>query len=275
MSKPRVAFLDSGIGGVPYLVATRSLLPDASYCYLADNAHFPYGDRDAESVRRVICDAARILIDSFDPDAIVVACNTASVVALDELRARFPLPFVGVVPAIKPAATFGSGGRIGVLATRRTVEDPYLAHLIRRFAPDREVVLEAAGGLVELVEERFGRFDADELRAALEGPLERLRGARVESVVLGCTHFIHVRSEIEALLGPGVRVVDSVEGVARQTVRVAREAASTHSHAARSPSRSSTLTRTDPTRGTSAYRAVAAAFNLNLVEHNARYGAHR
>lgn len=275
MSEPRIAFLDSGIGGVPYLLATRALLPDASYSYLADNAHFPYGDRDVDDLRRVATNAAQLLIDECDPHLIVVACNTASVVALDELRARFPIPFVGVVPAIKPAAALVPGGRIGVLATRRTVDDPYLTRLIRRFAPDNEVVLEAAGGLVELIEERFGSFSEDDLRAALDTPVGRLREAGVESVVLGCTHFIHVRETIQALLGPAVRVVDSVEGVARQTLRVAAEATpSRPARGDRSPG-GTRLMRTNPHRAASAYEAVASAFGMPLAERDARHGAHR
>ncbi|MFP4114504.1 MAG: glutamate racemase [Spirochaetota bacterium] len=223
MSLRTIAFLDSGVGGVPYLVSTRTALPNAAYAYYADNLHFPYGERSVEGLREIVIRAAARLIELVDPVVIVVACNTASVVALAELRRRFAIPFVGVVPAIKPAATLATAGRIGVLATSRTVEDPYLSDLISRFAPGTEVVLEAAGGLVRLVEERFGEFSEDEPTDALELPLRRLREAEVEAVVLGCTHFIHVRDVIERMLGSSIRVVDSVDGVVRQTVRVATE----------------------------------------------------
>lgn len=230
MNERPVAFVDSGIGGFPYLTATLAAAPHDRYVYYADNRHFPYGERSVEEVRRLVIDAAARLIDIAAPRTIVVACNTASVVALDALRERFDVPFVGVVPAIKPAAALVGTGRIGVLATARTVEDEYVARLIRTFAPDNEVELVAAGGLVELIERRLGSFSRAEVDRALERPVARLLDARVDAVVLGCTHFIHVRADVERLLGGTTRVVDSVDGVVRQTLRVAGSPHGSRSH---------------------------------------------
>lgn len=258
---------------MPYLVRTRELLPGVRHVYYADTRHFPYGERSAAEVRRIVVEATAGLVSAFDPAVVVVACNTASVVALDELRKRFTVPFVGVVPAIKPAAALGAGA-IGVLASSRTVEDPYVSDLIRRFAPDREVVLVAAPGLIELVEHRLYEHAAAELAATLAEPLVRLGAAGVASVVLGCTHFIHVKDRIGERLGEGVTLVDSVEGVARQTVRLMREhtygADSTAGDAGKPGGGAGTavestgarLLVSDPIRASGTYRELARRFHL-------------
>ncbi len=221
MSNDPVAFIDSGIGGIPYLLAARAVMPGSRLVYYADNRNFPYGEREVDHVRELVLEATAMLIDLENPRVIVVACNTASVVALESLRERFPIPFVGVVPAIKPAAALAPHRRIGVLATQRTVDDPYVSQLIQRHATHSEVVLVAAGGLVELIERSFGAVSQHDLQAALGGPVQCLRDAEVSAVVLGCTHFIHVRDQIQTMLGDAIRVVDSVDGVVRQTIRVA------------------------------------------------------
>ena len=218
-SRP-IGFLDSGIGGVPYLNSLRIALPDEDYVYVADRANFPYGKRDAASVSRLVHAVIRRMVDRYVPKMVIVACNTASVMTLASLRREFDVPFVGVVPAIKPAAEIGKAGPIGVLATDRTVEDAYVKALIADFAAGREVILVPAGDLVELIEDRLFLASPDEVRAALDEPMRRLRESGATSVVLGCTHFIHLRDEISRMAGPGCRVIDSVEGVVRQAIRV-------------------------------------------------------
>jgi len=271
MSNGPVGFVDSGIGGIPYLLAARRIMPRDRFVYYADTANFPYGERPVDEVRRIALQAAELLIALEDPRAIVVACNTASVVALDALRARFAIPFVGVVPAIKPAAELAGRGRIGVLATQRTVEEPYLAGLISRFATGSEVHLVAAGGLVDLIERAFGSLGPAEIDAALEEPVGRLVAAGVDAVVLGCTHFIHVRDRIEHLLGPGVLVVDSVEGVVRQTARVAGEPVGERS----APREPTPLYVSGCGPPADSYRHLARTHELELREAHARHGAHR
>lgn len=217
---PTVALVDSGIGGIPYLRAARRALPAARYLYLADTANFPYGEKSPEEVLRSISDAVSLLAAGQSPDAVVVACNTASVVALDALRARFPFPFVGVVPAVKPAAASSREGRIGVLATPRTAEGPYLSALISRFAADADVVVEAAPDLVEFVEHELPGASTARRDSVLAGAVHRLMDAQVDQIVLGCTHFVHLREDILRLSGGTVGVVDSVDGVVRQLLRV-------------------------------------------------------
>ncbi|MFW6293102.1 MAG: glutamate racemase [Spirochaetota bacterium] len=266
MSDRPIAFLDSGIGGAPYLSAAMAASPDDRFVYYADNRNFPYGERSVDEVRELVVDAVERLVELADPRAIVVACNTASVVALDVLRSRFDVPFVGVVPA----ALVG-GGRIGVLATTRTVEDEYVARLIRTFAPENEVELVAAGGLVELIEQRLGSFSRDELDRALEAPAARLLEREVDAVVLGCTHFIHVRADVERLLGDAAHVIDSVDGVVRQTLRVAgapraRTGAAPHDvH----------LFLSDASAVPASYRYLARTHGMKLSDAASRHSAHR
>ncbi|MFW5689494.1 MAG: glutamate racemase [Spirochaetota bacterium] len=279
MSDAPIAFLDSGIGGIPYLEASRRLLPSDAFFYYADNAHFPYGERTSQELRKITQEAVSLIIERAAPRLIVVACNTASVVALDSLREAFPVRFVGVVPAIKPAAEIVGSGRIAVLATSRTVEDPYVSALIRRFAPRNQVELVAAGGLVQMIEQRLGSLDRGELDAALSAPIEHLRRAAVDAVVLGCTHFIHVRSRIEELLGPGIRVIDSVEGVARQTARLARAYdgadAPTAVDVHDTPRGRVELVVSSRGRAGTSYDYLAEAYGLVLGELHERHRTHR
>ncbi len=215
-----VGFLDSGIGGLPYLARARELLPSERFVYYADHENFPYGERAVADVRRIVQTAVSELVAREQPKLVCVACNTASVVSLDSLRSTFNIPFVGVVPAIKPAGMLSGGGRIAVLATARTVDDPYVANLIKEFAAESSVELVAAGKLVDAIENGLSTLDRQHLRALLAKPVEELRRSEVDVVVLGCTHFVHIRDELQSMLGDSMRVVDSVEGVARQVARV-------------------------------------------------------
>ncbi|NBC29633.1 MAG: glutamate racemase [Spirochaetes bacterium] len=215
-----IAFIDSGIGGIPYLIAARTLLPSRRFLYIADTKYFPYGEKSAETIRKAVCQAVERLLAVTPVAAVVVACNTASVVALEDLRRRFGIPIVGVVPAVKPAAETSASGRIGVLATPRTAQGEYLHALIQRFAADAEVVVHPAPALVDFVEHRLPDASQEERHEVLLSAVKSFVEAKVDRIVLGCTHFIHLRAEIESLVGPHIQVVDSVDGVARQLVRV-------------------------------------------------------
>jgi glutamate racemase len=150
----------------------------------------------------------------------VIACNTASVVALSDLRKKYAIPFVGVVPAVKPAAEASSKKRFAVIATERTVNDAYLKNLIDSFAHNCEVIAIPAPGLVDFVEKRFFSSTEKEKIDAVGCVLKQLEGHEVDSVVLGCTHYIHLKEEFERVLGKGVSVIDSRDGVVSQLVRV-------------------------------------------------------
>jgi glutamate racemase len=257
-----VAFIDSGIGGLPYLAAVRRLVPGARLVYAADRERFPYGEkRPADIVEAVVSLAGR-LVEREHPRLIVVACNTASVVALADLRRRFRLPFVGTVPAVKPAAAWSRSRRIGVLATLRTVEGDYLRGLVERFAGGCEVVGLPANDLVTFVENELHRASPVERAARAATEAARVRDAGVDTVVLGCTHFLHLEAELRDAFGPEVTLVDSRDGVARQAARLAAAVQTDSGAAPRSDPRPDAFYLTGPGPFAEPHLFFARAFGL-------------
>jgi glutamate racemase len=221
MTPEPVAFLDSGVGGLPYLAYSRSLLPGRRFVYVADRENFPYGEKDRDAIIAATLSVAGRLIDREHPRLVVVACNTMSVVALPDLRARFSVPFVGVVPAVKPAASLSRRKRVGVLATRQTVEGEYLRNLIGQHAAGCEVVSLSTTALVEFVEKGLYRASTPEREARVREEVDRFLSEGIDALVLGCTHFLHLEREFRSLLeAEGIALVDSREGVARQAARL-------------------------------------------------------
>jgi len=214
MVESSVVFIDSGIGGLPYLDWLRERRPELPLYYFADTAHFPYGDLSRQAVRNAAVKAVRALQSLGTPRLMVVACNTASVLALDDIREAANCPVIGTVPALKPALHWQ--GPIGVLATVRTVQSPYLDNLVSTFAPGREIVRVAAGDIVNYVEENWFAGEEDGALAVLRPATKKLRESRVGSVVIGCTHFLYVIRLIKMLMGAGISVVDSLDGVGRR-----------------------------------------------------------
>lgn len=212
-----IGLFDSGVGGLGVLLAVRDLLPHEPLLYLADSANFPYGPRATEDVIRLSVAAAGRLID-LGARLIVVACNTASTAALPELRRRFAVPFVGMVPAVKPAAALSRAGRVAVLATEGTVEAGAVAALVEQFAQGVTVRFLPAPGLAARVE--AGDLDGPVTRVLLSRYLEPAIAAGADVVVLGCTHYVFLRPAVEAIVGPAVTVLDTGRAVARQVVRV-------------------------------------------------------
>jgi glutamate racemase len=217
-ARPRLIVFDSGIGGLSILEEIRRTVPEAAVAYVADNAGFPYGNLpDAVLIDRIEA-VLRALLALTPADAVVVACNTASTIALPAVRARFALPFVGCVPAIKPAAALSRTGAIGLLATPATVRRPYTSDLIDRFAPDCRVVRVGAARLAALAEGKLRGRPVDpailrEETADLFAPDPR----PVDVVVLGCTHYPFLVEDLRAVAPPGVRWLDSGAAVARRT----------------------------------------------------------
>jgi glutamate racemase len=212
-----VAFLDSGVGGVPYCDHFRRRNPAEAVVYAADRRHFPYGTRSREDLIAILTALTGDLASAADPKLVVLACNTATVSALPALRRRFPrLPFVGTVPAVKPAVQGTKTGRVAVLGTDRTVGDPYIAALAARYGKGCAVQGIAAPELVEFVEYHRDRADGDARREAVRPYIARFREGAVDSVVLGCTHFLFLAGEFRAAALPDIRIYDSMEGVSRR-----------------------------------------------------------
>ena len=215
--------LDSGVGGLSVLREIRAQRPTEHIIYLADQAHVPYGPRSIEEVRAFTIEAARFLIDQ-GAKLVVVACNTASAAALYHLRERFPdMPFVGMEPAVKPAARDTQTGVIGVIATEATFQGELYASVVGRFAQGVNVETRACPEFVRLAE--AGETDTPVARTAVQRCLAPLLEAGIDQLVLGCTHFPFLKDAIQAAIGPGVTIVDPSPAVARQVGRVLAERA--------------------------------------------------
>lgn len=213
-----IGIFDSGVGGLSVLKAIRKVLPKESIIYLADQAHVPYGPRPMEEVRRFSNKMSEYLLVR-GAKLIVVACNAASAAALLDLRKNFPeVPFVGMEPAVKPAAETTQTGKVGVLATPATFQGALYASVIERFAHGVSVYQDTCPGLVTQIE--AGELHAPTTRQILETALTPMLAAGIDTVVLGCTHYPFVIPVIQEIAGPGVRVIDPAPAVARQVRRV-------------------------------------------------------
>jgi glutamate racemase len=213
-----IGIFDSGVGGLSVLRAMRRLLPYQSIVYLADQANVPYGARTQQEVRAFAEEITRFLLDQ-GARLIVVACNAASAAALYHLRASFPdVPFVGMEPAVKPAAAATRSGVVGVLATPVTFQGRLYASVIDRFAHGVTVLEDTCPGLVGEIE--AGHLANAETRAILERALQPMLARGVDTIVMGCTHYPFVIPLIQELVGPNVEVIDPAPAVARQAARL-------------------------------------------------------
>jgi glutamate racemase len=219
-SAPLGAF-DSGVGGLSILKEVRKLLPHEDLIYLADTAHCPYGTKPLQEIRRRTLEVTDYLV-ALGAKAIVVACNSACVAGLDQIREAHPgLPVIGVEPAIKPAQTLTKNGKIGVLATQLTLNGERFSMLVEKYGEGIEVYTQPAPGLVELAE--AGEADSAAAAKLIHQYLDPLLKEGVDTLVLGCTHFPFFRPLIERIGGPGLTVLDTGLAVARQTRRVLEE----------------------------------------------------
>ena len=219
-----ILFFDSGVGGLSVLAPTRALLPNAPIVYAADSAGFPYGKRsEADLANRVPALLGR-LVERFRPRLAVIACNTASTIALDHARAALDLPIVGTVPAIKPAAEMSVSRVIGVLGTEATVRQTYVDDLAFKFAADCTIIRHGSPELVELAEAKLAgdKISIDAVRAAAQPMFDAPAGDRIDTVVLACTHFPLLEGELGAAF-PNVTYVDGGPGIARRIAFLTRE----------------------------------------------------
>ena len=217
VDRPLLLF-DSGVGGLSVLAEVRRTLAQAPIVYVADNAGFPYGTKsEAEIAARVPALLGR-LAERYRPRLIVIACNTASTIALASVRSALDLPIVGTVPAIKPAAEQSRTRVIGVLGTEATVRQPYVDDLSARFAGDCIVLRHGSARLVELAEAHLRGEPTEDRQYAevLAGLLDRPGGDRIDTIVLACTHFPLVADRLAAAASRPIRFVDGATGIARR-----------------------------------------------------------
>ena len=218
-----ILFFDSGVGGLSVLGPTRALLPHAPFVYAADSAAFPYGTRtDSELAARIPTLLGR-LVERTGARLAVIACNTASTIALDHVRAALEIPVVGTVPAIKPAAGASRTRVIGVLGTPATVRQPYVDDLAARYAADCIVLRHGSAELVLLAEAKLrgDTIQIDAISQALAPLTGQPDAARMDVLVLACTHFPLLADEIAAIL-PGVTLIDGAAGIARRIAHLTR-----------------------------------------------------
>ncbi len=225
MTTPRILLFDSGMGGLTVARAVRAQLPSAHLVYAADNAGFPYGAwKEADLVKRIVA-VIGALIEEVDPHLVVIACNTASTIALAQLREAYKLPFVGTVPAIKPAAAQTKSGIIGVLATPGTVSREYTHALIHTYAYHCKVFLHGAKRLAEIAEQKLkgGAVDDAELRDEIAPVFRKRDGERTDVVVLGCTHYPLLVEDMVRVQPWQVNYIDPAPAIARRVADVLDE----------------------------------------------------
>ena len=211
----RALVFDSGVGGLSVVAEIRRRLPRLALDYAADDAFRPYGEKTEAQLRDRLPGLLWTLAETTRPDLVVVACNTASTVALRDIRAALDVPVVGVVPAVKPASARTRSGTLAVLGTPSTVRQAYVDELIRDFAPEHEVVRQGSVALVRMAEAKLEGDGVDEAALAREiAPI--FADADVDTVVLACTHFPLLREELERAAPRPVAWVDSGEAIARR-----------------------------------------------------------
>jgi glutamate racemase len=213
-----IGIFDSGVGGISVLRAIREQMPEESVIYFGDRGHIPYGPRPMEQIRNFSEAITEFLLEK-NAKIIVVACNTASAAALKYLRERFSaVQFVGMEPAVKPAAEHTQTGKVGVLATPTTFQGALYASVVERFANGVELFQNTCPGLVQQIEE--GNLGSQETRRILEDALHPMLQKNIDTVVLGCTHYPFVIPLIQKIVGNNVRVIDPAPAVAKQTERL-------------------------------------------------------
>ena len=216
-----IGIFDSGAGGLSVYRELVKVLPRERYLYFSDNAHCPYGEKTAQYIQERGRTITEVLL-GLGADMIVVACNTATAAAIATLRAEYPaVPFIGMEPAVKPAALGTRSGVIGVLATAGTLKGSKYLNTRGLYQDNVKIVEHVGQGFVELVEN--GILDGPEAEATVRASLQPLLDAGADTIVLGCTHYPFLQPLIERLAGPEVKVIDPAPAVARQTVRILQE----------------------------------------------------
>lgn len=214
-----IGLFDSGIGGTSIWSAIHDLMPNEDTIYLADTKNAPYGQKSKEEIVALSIKNTELLLEN-NAKIIVVACNTATTNAIKELRTKYKIPFIGIEPAIKPAAHNSRTQTIGILATQGTLSSALFNKAVALYQ-DTQIVEQVGHGLVQLIED--GAMNSPEMDQLLRSYLEPMVTANIDYLVLGCSHYPYLIPQIEKILPPHIRIIDSGEAVARQTHKVLEE----------------------------------------------------
>jgi glutamate racemase len=215
-----IGVMDSGVGGISVLKHIHALLPHENLIYFADSKYAPYGSKTPEEIIARCMEIADFLLQK-DIKALVVACNTATAAAIDELRETFDIPIIGMEPAVKPAAEASKNGVIGVLATVGTLKSAQFAALLESYGRNVKVVTQACVGLVECIER--GEIGTPETKALIRQYTAPLLAEGADTIVLGCTHYPFVKDAIQDIVGDKIKLIDTGAAVAKQLKRQLQE----------------------------------------------------
>lgn len=217
MNNQPIGVFDSGVGGLSVLSEIHNLLPNETTLFVADQAYVPYGGKTQEELLDRVGRIIEFLKEK-NAKAVVIACNTATIYTIEQMRQKFQIPIIGTVPVIKTIAGLTKSGKTAVFSTPATAKSPYLQELIDKFANGANVIKIGGSNLEELIEE--GELNSTEVEEILQKELKPLLKQGVDAIALGCTHYPFLRKRIEEIVGPGVAVVDSGGAVARRLKQV-------------------------------------------------------
>ena len=219
MMKSPIAFFDSGVGLLSVLKETKRLLPKENFVIFADQINNPYGEKSQSEIQKFAQKATKFLISNHHIKLMVLACNTATVLAIDYLRRKFKIPFIGVVPAVKPAALLSKKSRIAIMSTPATAKSRYLTTLVKNYGEDSKTLKLGCQGLEEAIEE----LDYNRIEKLLKKYAKKIKEFDADVVVLGCTHYPLLKPQINKILGPKIKVIDSGHAVARRIKDILQE----------------------------------------------------
>ncbi|GGD12963.1 glutamate racemase [Flavobacterium orientale] len=214
-----IGLFDSGIGGTSIWKEIHQLLPNENTIYLADSKNAPYGSKSKKEIQSLSFKNTELLLD-MGCKVIVVACNTATTNAIVDLRAKYNVPFIGIEPAIKPAANKSKTNSIGILATKGTLNSALFHKAVLNY-PNTKIIEQIGYGLVQLIEE--GKIDSKEIKELLETYLNPMIEANIDYLVLGCSHYPYLIPQIKKILPKSVKIIDSGQAVAKQTAKIITE----------------------------------------------------
>lgn len=220
MNKQPIGFFDSGVGGTSIWKEVHQLLPHENTIYLADSKNAPYGEKSKETILSYSIKNTEFLLNK-GCKLIVIACNTATTNTISVLRSRYKVPFIGIEPAIKPAALQSKNNTVGILATKGTLSSELFTKTSEKFASKITLVEQVGEGLVELIES--GQMNSDKTNLLLKKYLKPIMAKQADYIVLGCTHYPYLIPQIKKIVGNTVSIIDSGEAVARQTQAVLQQ----------------------------------------------------